>query len=338
MTIRELPLAAADPMTPSGFRQALMAGPLDELRQLRSEVGQVRGLLRDAIQNLQQSFTELEALIAEQGGLLAKLLTSVEATSGDAGPNIASFLKEITPLLKSLSELLLHIDRNGAESARRSDTLATDLSETFKLLQQFERVEKQTSLLAVNASIEAAHAGDLGRGFGVVAQEVRHLSSFSKELNQRVVENLERARVTSSSMRDMLADAMARDIAGAEESRARIAVLFDAIAGLDQKISRGLDRIREISRKTADHAATAMRVLQFEDIVGQLLGCMEKRVTRMEGLFARLAALPAFRNGSLAELGAQLDAFVADMNATYATPPSSPVTQQSMAGGEIELF
>jgi methyl-accepting chemotaxis protein len=338
MTIHEFPLADSDPMTLAGFRQALVAGPLDELRQLRSEVGQVRSLLQDSIGSLQQSFTDVEALVAEQGGLLAELLSSVEAAGGAAGPNIGSFLKEITPLLKSLTDLLLQLDRNGAESARRSETLTTDLSETFKLLQQFERVEKQTSLLAVNASIEAAHAGDLGRGFGVVAQEVRHLSSFSKELNQRVVENLERARVTLSNVRDMLTDAMARDIAGAKESRARIEVLFDHIAGLDSKISQGLDRIREISRKTAEHVATAVRVLQFEDIVGQLLGCMDKRIARMEGVLSRLAALPALRNGSLTQLGAQLDAFVADMNATYATTLASPVTQQSMAGGEIEMF
>lgn len=338
MTIHEFPLAATEPMILAGFRQSLVQGPLDELRQLRSEVGQVRSLLQESIGSLQQSFTEVEALVAEQGGLLAELLTSVETVGADAGPNIGSFLKEITPLLKSLTELLLQIDNNGAESARRSETLATDLTETFKLLQQFERVEKQTSLLAVNASIEAAHAGDLGRGFGVVAQEVRHLSSFSKELNQRVVENLERARVTLSSVRDMLAEAMARDIAGAKESRARIEVLFDNISGLDGKISRGLDRIRDISKKTAEHVGDVMRMLQFEDIVGQLLGCMEKRVARMEGVLARLAALPALRSGSFAELGEQLDAFVADMNASYATPLVSPVTQQSMAGGEIELF
>jgi hypothetical protein len=72
--------------------------------------------------------------------------------------------------------------------------------------------------------------------------------------------------------------------------------------------------------------------------VGQLLGCMEKRLARMEGVFTQLAALPAFRNGSLAELAAQLDSFVADMNATYATPLVSPVSQLSMAGGEVEMF
>lgn len=338
MTSLDFPADTTHPMTLADLRQALVAGPIEELKQLRSEVGQVRGLLADSIQGLQRSFTEVEALVAEQGELLAGLLSSVEAASNDMGPNIGSFLKEITPLLRSLTDLLLQIDHTGAESARRSETLATDLSETFKLLQQFERVEKQTSLLAVNASIEAAHAGDLGRGFGVVAQEVRHLSSFSKELNQRVVANLERARVTLSSVRDMLSDAMARDISGAKESRARIEVLFDNIAGLDGKISRGLDRIRDISRKTADHVGTAVRVLQFEDMVAQLLGCMEKRVARVEEVFGRLVALPALRNGSFADLGAQLDELVAETNAAYSTPLVSPVGQQSMAVGGIELF
>ena len=59
--------------------------------------------------------TEVEALVAEQGRLLAELLTSMEASGTDAGPNIGSFLKEITPLLQSLSELLLQIDGNGVD-------------------------------------------------------------------------------------------------------------------------------------------------------------------------------------------------------------------------------
>lgn len=337
MTIPEPP-ASAPPRTLAELRRALVAGPIEDLGRLRAEVGQVRALLADSVQGLQQSFTAVQALVSEQGQLLAGLLTSMDAAGGDAGPSIGAFLKEITPLLESLTGLLVQIDHNGAESARRTETLSADLAETFKLLQQFERVEKQTSLLAVNASIEAAHAGDLGRGFGVVAQEVRHLSSFSKELNQRVVENLERGRVTLAGVRDMLSDAMARDIGGAKEARARIEHLFGNIAGLDAKIARGLDRIRQISRSTAEHVDDAIRVLQFEDIVGQLLGCMEKRVVRLEEAIARLAALPALRHGSLDELGPQLEGFVAALEDSFATELVSPVMQRSMEGGDMELF
>jgi methyl-accepting chemotaxis protein len=320
------------------LREALAAGPLEDLKHCRAELAQVRGLLADAIRSLQNSFTQVESLVASQGALLSELLSSVETTVADTGPNIKSFLTEITPLLRSLTQLLTQVGRTGQESARRSEALETDLGETFKLLRQFEQVERQTSLLAVNASIEAAHAGDLGRGFGVVAQEVRHLSSYSKDLNLRVVHHLERARETLGSVRQMLAKAMANDITLAEESRARIEALFHNIGGLDAKMATGLDRIREISRQTADHVETAVRVLQFEDIVGQLLDCMGRRLSRLEAVILHLAALPALRGGPAGDLGAQLAVHIAELEQAYTTKVVSPVTQQSMASGEIELF
>jgi methyl-accepting chemotaxis protein len=320
------------------LRGALVAGPLEDLKSCRSELSQVKGLLADVIRSLQSSFTEVEGLVASQGALLSELLSSVETSAAEAGPSIGRFLREITPLLRSLTQLLTQVGRTGQESARRSDALETDLGETFKLLSQFEQVERQTTLLAVNASIEAAHAGDLGRGFGVVAQEVRHLSNYSKDLNQRVVHHLERARTTLGNVRQMLTKAMANDITQAEESRARIEVIFENIGGLDAKMAAGLDRIREISRQTAEQVEIAVRVLQFEDIVSQLLGCMDRRLSRLETMLLQLAALPAFAGGALDDLPEQLAVHVAELQEAYSVKVVSPVTQQSMAGGEIELF
>lgn len=333
------PLAPVPSVPPlPNLREALLSGPLQDIESCRAELAQVRGLLADAIHSLQSSFTEVEALVASQAELLGELLSAVETSAGDAGPNIKSFLEEITPLLRSLTELLTRVAQTGQDSARGSEALETDLGETFKLLSQFEQVERQTTLLAVNASIEAAHAGDLGRGFGVVAQEVRHLSTYSKDLNQRVVHHLERARGTLQDVRHKLTRAMASDIMLAEDSRSRIEALFQSIGGLDAKMAASLERIREISQQNAVHVETAVRVLQFEDIVGQLLGCMDRRLSRLQTVLAQLAAVPALRGGPADALPDQLALHLDQLADAYATPVVSPVAQQSMAGGEIELF
>lgn len=90
----------------------------------------------------------------------------------------------------------------NAEKRKKAVTefeqLIVDEFNSEKLLARFEPIIKaiegisfQTSLLSINASIEAAHAGDAGAGFDIVAKEVRELAGKSKDETQRIYESLE---------------------------------------------------------------------------------------------------------------------------------------------------
>jgi methyl-accepting chemotaxis protein len=314
----------------------LGAGPARDLATARSEVSQIRSLFAESIRSLQASFKELDGLIQSQQRQVTELLSTVGGGSGKG--SVESFLEELGPLLRSLTEILTNVTDKGADGARRVDALTNDLGETFRLLRNFETVEAQTNMLALNATIEAARAGDQGRAFGVVAQEVRNLSKSSKELNGRISEQLSRARARMADVRQLLVESVPEDSASARQSRERIDDLLARLDAVDQRMVDGLAQIERVSHEVAERVAVAVRALQFEDIVGQLLGCMDRRLERLETALQGLQAVAASPESESEALSSRLQGQLDEMVRSYSVPVTSPVLQTSMDAGSIELF
>ena len=316
---------------------ALGAGPIQDLATARSEVSQVRSLFSDSIRALQASFRELDGLIQSQQRQVTELLSTLGGGSGAGKGSVESFLDELAPLLRSLTEILTNVTDKGADGARRVDALTNDLGETFRLLRNFESVEAQTNMLALNATIEAARAGEQGRAFGVVAQEVRNLSKSSKELNGRISEQLHKARTRMADVRQLLVESVPEDSASARQSRERIDDLLAKLDTVDQRMVAGLAQIERVSHEVAERVAVAVRALQFEDIVGQLLVCMDRRLERLETAILGLHTLAASPDDG-DPLSTRLQGQIEEMARSYSTPVNSPVVQTSMDAGSIELF
>jgi methyl-accepting chemotaxis protein len=312
------------------------AGPAQDLATARSEVSQVRSLFSDSIRSLQASFKELDGLIQSQQRQVTDLLSTVGGASGKG--SVESFLEELGPLLRSLTEILTNVTDKGADGARRVDALTNDLGETFRLLRNFESVEAQTNMLALNATIEAARAGEQGRAFGVVAQEVRNLSKSSKELNGRISEQLSRARSRMADVRQLLVESVPEDSESARQSRERIDDLLGRLDAVDQRMVDGLAQIERVSHEVAERVAVAVRALQFEDIVGQLLGCMDRRLERLEAALQGIQAVAASPDSESEALSSRLQGQLAEVVRSYSVPVTSPVVQTSMDAGSIELF
>ncbi|HEY0464742.1 MAG TPA: methyl-accepting chemotaxis protein [Polyangiaceae bacterium] len=318
--------------------RALRVGPAQDLRTARDELGQIRSLSSHAIVSLQRSFFKLNELVQGQRENLNALLGGVDDSAGAAATdlNIATFIGEVGPLFRSLADLLARVVGKGSEGAQKAEALRLDVLETLKLLGRFKDVETQTFLLALNASIDAARAGDHGKSFGVVATELRTLADFSKQLNCEIKLQLERTQSALTEVKRTLVDATGNDVVRANESRTRLDALLLNLATLDQRLSADLAKLRTIADQIAEHVSTAVQALQFEDMTTQLADCMLKRLVRVESSIKAFEAIAGTDSSSA--LANALFAQAAAVSQNYQLEVVSPVQQQDTQTGSVDFF
>lgn len=192
-------LNAGDRKDEVGLLNQAFLNMVGKLRSQLGEIGESVNVLSSSSSEIMASVTQLASTSAETATSVSETTTTVEEVKQTA--EVSSFkAKEVSDKATTSAAISLQGEtaiENAIEGMygiqKQMESIAniivrlSEQSQTIsEITSSVNEIAEQSNLLAVNAAIEAAKAGEQGKGFGVVAQEIKNLSERSKEANLQI--------------------------------------------------------------------------------------------------------------------------------------------------------
>lgn len=312
-----------------------------EVEGIGTETTRVKTLVSDASKQLSDSFHSLAEQTRISNDLATEVLERSRNTFDDSSrKNDQSFIEETAAALDQFIQILVLVSKQSLKTVYEIDDMVKHVDSIFALLDDVHHIADQTNFLSLNAAIEAARAGDAGRGFSVVAAEIRNLSNHSNELNTRIRSQIENTKQAIANVRATVGDMAARDMTTAIHTKDRLNETFEDIAAFNTFIAGHITQLSQITQQINSAIGDSIRSLQFEDIVTQSLKQAEHHMLSLQELCAN-----AMEASKMESPSADVEALCRELRKNLIkqleirkNSRSKIVEQQSMQEGGIDLF
>ena len=314
-----------------------------EIISMQDELVQLKRVVADAVVTMTGSFNSLHTLTSGQSTVVHSLMNSMADTPEDnEGLNFSKFAEETDKVLKFFIDYILQISRQSMEMVGVINDVGEHMSRVEKLLTDVQGIADQTNLLALNAAIEAARAGEAGRGFAVVADEVRNLSKNSDKFSEeiRVVVNASKKNI--SLAQSMIEKMASQDMNVAITSKSNIDGMMTDIAKMNDVIASKIVEVSGMTDEIDLSVGQAIRGLQFEDMARQLVEFLEANTQHFHAMSDEMRiGIGTFKTGNDSVWIDELEQGITrlnDMKQQWVVKEKKAVSQSSMDEGDIELF
>ena len=289
---------------------------------IRNDLERARSMVRDATVRLSRSFDALQTAAAKQ----RLALQNVSGMFFDAENGGRSFASSTEALMRQFVDEVVRVSRDSVRIIDQLAGLSAQVSGIVVNADAIDGLARETRFIAFNARIETHRAGDAGRTFKVVADEVKRLANASSNLSNLIRQNVSECNTQLAQVHKTSAGLASHDLSRAIESHRGLSA---AISKLDA-VNNELDSMLEV---VSTSVSEAVRALQFEDMVSQILNATVARVERIGEFSVR--AVQILERAPQGERAAPMAALLQDMRTLG---DRVAVTQNSVEQGSVELF
>jgi len=264
-------LVAAEAIAAGDLTRDIPAGSGDEAGRLLEAFGRMRRALAALIGRIQAAGEHLASVEADAAAALARQDQSVRGFSGSAqeisaavteisttGEQLLEATSAVTDIaraaaqvadqgrggLESMTSSMQHLDEAMNAFTRKLATISQRTGGITSVVTTIAKVAEQTNLLSVNATIEAEKAGESGRGFRIVAQEIRRLADQTA-LATKDIERMVRDMQAAVSSGTMEMDRFRNEVSGRIGEVAEVSEKLGRIIEPVQSVTRSLEQVHE---------------------------------------------------------------------------------------------
>lgn len=306
--------ASSDGESPAGAQPDEEAGPdlcevakdldertrLIELNALQEKtlnflVGEINAASED-VEGTATSLTDRFRDMATSARELTEVVNSLSGEVmnvqvGDETIATEQLAEGLTNALEDFFKKVIFLSSRGMKMSYTLDDMFKVLENMQLSIAEIERINKQTHLLALNAKIEAARAGEAGRGFVVVAEEVRALANSVNELSTDLRDQTTQVTEGLEGGYSIIKDIATVDVSEENiETHSRLKVMTKSFVDQSAAMSQALARSADASQRMEQQINGSIVELQFQDRVKQRLEAVNDAISQLQHLVSTQGA------------------------------------------------